>query len=276
MRYYLDTVAIRKLSRELNGIKDRCYTSALCIFELISGINQKEFSARKKALENLFNSGIQIIWELPEAMKTYAFPLVEIQESRTPGLKMLSNHLLKSADIDEFISNTRDHIYSQDFFNELDGIYSSGFITATSRGNQTLKEIFQQIREKDGEVFEKIAKDYLRSLATDPINRQITISAIANNLAAGVRKSGDQIEVTEVIESYNGSIDVFIDAFSLYTIQKSALFNSPSKNDFVDLHHLLYLGNEQKDCIVTDDKMILEITPYSISIDGFKNIIANF
>lgn len=273
MRYYLDTVAIRKLSKDLNDLKESCYTSALCIFELISGINQKEFSARKKAMENLFASEIAIIWELPEAMKTYAFPIVEIIEHRTPGLRNLSLQLLDSTDFDDFALKTKDELYSLNFFSYLDSVYSAGFINGTNRGNQNLKEIFKNIKEKDGEDFEKIAKEYLKSLVADPINKQITINAIADYLADHVNKAGDQIEVSEVIQSYNGSIDVFIDAFALFTIQKSALLNSPSKNDFLDLHHLLYLKNDRKDFIVTDDKMILEITPQSLSIHEFKKML---
>lgn len=275
MSYYLDTVAIRKLSKELFTLNKRCYTSALCIFEIISGIKQSEYEARKKALVNLFNSGIPIIWALPEAMKTNAFPIVEIIEHRTWGLRNILLQLLDSTDFDDFASRTKNELYSMDFFSDLDNIYSTGFIKATSRGNQTLKEIFKHIKEKDGGDFEKIAKDYLKSLAFDPINRQITINAIADYLTHHVNKAGDQMEVTEVIQSYNGSIDVFINAFSLFTIQKSAMFNTPSKNDFLDLHHLLYLKNDLKNFIVTDDKMILEITPQSISIQEFKKMLTD-
>ncbi|MEL1252170.1 hypothetical protein AAEO57_00170 [Flavobacterium sp. DGU38] len=224
-------------------------------------------------MENLLASDIPIIWELPEAMKTYAFPIVEIIEHRTSGLKNISLQLLDSTDFNDFESRTKDELYSLDFFSDLDSVYSAGFINGTSRGNQNLKEILKHIREKDGEDFEKIAKEYLKSLAFDPINSQITINAIADYLANHVNKAGDQMEVSEVIQSYNGSIDVFIDAFSLFTIQKSTLFNSPSKNDFVDLHHLLYLKNDRKDFIVTDDKMILEITPQSLSIHEFKKML---
>lgn len=274
MRYYLDTVAIRKLSKELSSLNKLCYTSALCIFEIISGISQNEYLARKKAVVNLFASGIPIIWELPEAMKTHAFPIVEIIEHRTSGLMNISLHLLDSIDFADFASRTKDELYSLDFFSDLDNVYSAGFINGTNRGNQNLKEIFKHIREKDGEDFEKIAKEYLKSLVADPINRQITINAIADYLAVHVNKAGDQMEVSELIKTYNGSIDVFIDAFSLFTIQKSALLNSPSKNDFLDLHHLLYLKNDRQDFIVTDDKMILEITSQSISIQEFKKMLA--
>lgn len=272
MRYYLDTVTIRKLSKELSSIKKICYTSALCIFEIISGINKIEYTVRKKALVNLFASGIKIIWEMPEAMKTYAFPIIEIEESRTKGLRNLCSKLLNSSNFEEFISSTKDELYSLDFFYDLDSTYSAGFINATSTGNQTLKEIYKHIREKDGEVFEKIAKDYLKSFAIDPRNKEMSISAIANYLTNHVNRGGEEIEFSEVRQSYNGSIDVFIEAFSLFTIQKNTFLNCPSKNDFLDLHHLLYLGNDRKDYIVTDDKMILEITAQSISTEKFKQI----
>ena len=243
MKYYLDTVSIRKLSKELTELKDVCYTSALCVFELISGLRENEFLVRKKAIQNLFDSGIPIIWELPEAMKTYAFPIVEITESRVQGLQKLCFHLVNSENFESFISKTKDEKYSLEFFNHLDNIYSTGFLEATIKGNQTLKQIFAEQRDKHGEAFEKSAKDYVKSLSTNPKNKSITISAIASYLSDLVNKAGDKMEVSELIQCYNGSIDIFIEAFSLFSAQKSSFLDSPAKNDFLDLHHLLYLGN---------------------------------
>lgn len=165
MKYYLDTVSIRKFSKELFTLKDICYTSALCVFELISGLNQREFLIRKKALQNLFDSKIMIIWELPEAMKTFAFPIVEITETRVLGLQKLCFHLVNSDSFENFIFKSKDEKYNLDFFNHLDNVYSTGFLNATIKGNLTLKKIFADERKNNGEVFEKLAKEYVKSLS---------------------------------------------------------------------------------------------------------------
>lgn len=85
-------------------------------------------------------------------------------------------------------------------------------------------------------------------------------------------KGGEKMKISELLESYNGSIDIFIEAFSLFSAQKSSLLDCPAKNDFLDLHHLLYLGNDRKCFIVTDDKMVLRITKQSVTIDNFNKI----
>lgn len=65
----------------------------------------------------------------------------------------------------------------------------------------------------------------------------------------------------------------YISAFSIFTAQKSVEFNTPAKNDFIDLHHLIYLGNNQDSFIVTDDKMIPNVTTQVIKISEFEKAL---
>lgn len=271
--YYLDTVTIRKLSKELPQLKHNCFTSALSIFELISGISEKEFYIRKQVLKNLFDSQVPIIWELPEAMKAYAFPIIEIKESRVLGLKKICFELLRSESLETLILNTRNEIYNVSFFNQLDGIYSRGFIESTIKGNDTLKKIYNAEREKNGELFENFSKNFVKSLqSNEEMNNFITLQAIASYLSDFASKSNDIVTQEELVKSYNNGINTFIKAFSLFTAQKSAELGNPAKNDFVDLHHLLYLGNNPNYYIITDDKMVIKITKQAKTILEFKKI----
>jgi hypothetical protein len=59
----------------------------------------------------------------------------------------------------------------------------------------------------------------------------------------------------EIISSYDGSINIYLFISSYYVDQKVSSKNSPAKNDYLDLFHLIYLKNAV-DKIVSDDKML--------------------
>lgn len=270
MKYYLDTVTLRKLSKNLRDLKDNSFTSALTIFELISGISEREFNIRKQVLKNLFDSNIKIIWDLPEAVKASAFPIIEIVESRVIGLQSICRQLIKSENLKTLISDL-DEIYNVDFFKKLDEMYSKSFIEATLRGNENLKKIYEEERKNNGRLSEAIAKDYVKSLESNvSVNNFITIHAIARNLSDATSGGEDKVSILELLYSYNNELNIFVNAFSRFSAQKSGTLGQPAKNDFIDLHHLLYLRNNKQCYMVTDDKMILKITKQSITIAEFK------
>jgi hypothetical protein len=273
MNYYLDTVTARTLSKELPKLKYNSYTSALVILELISGINEREFYLRKQVIQNLFDCQFPIIWKLPETIRTEAFTIIEITETRSSGLKQICLELLKSENLKTLIANTKNEIYNIDFFKELDQMYSEGFIESTLKGNDELKKIYNDQKVDNGEAFENYAKQLVKSLPSNvEINKAITIKAIAGKLSDLASNDDDHISEEEIYNSYDNSIDTFLTAFSLFSSKKSAELSMPAKNDYVDLIHLLYLRNNPNCYIVTDDKMILNITPQAKTIQEFKKI----
>ena len=76
---------------------------------------------------------------------------------------------------------------------------------------------------------------------------------LQRRLSVTVKKS-----ITEIIYSYNNSIDIYLMSIAFYLDDKNSLRNFPGKNDYLDLNHLTYLNN-QTDQIVTNDKMLLRI-----------------
>lgn len=272
MKYYLDTVILRKLSKNLHQFKDNSFTSALSVFELISGISEKEFSIRKQVVKNLFDSGITIVWDLPEAMKAFAFPIIEVIESRVLGLQSICKHLLKSENLKALVSEI-DEIYDINFFKKLDEMYSIGFIDATIEGNEKLKKIYNKEKENNGKLFEDIAKNYVKSLESNvSVNNFITIHALARTFSDATSVGEDKVSILELLYSYNNELNIFVNAFSRFSAQKSFTLGHPAKNDYIDLNHLLYLRNDKQCFVVTDDKMILKITEQAITISEFKRI----
>jgi len=274
IKYYLDTVAVRRLSKELPKLKGNSYTSALVILELISGINEREFKIRKQVVKNLLESRFPIVWKLPETIKAEAFPIIEIKEKRTLGLLKICFELLRSENLETLILTTENEVYNIDFFKEWDNTHSFGFVDATSKGNEELKKIYNDERVNNGEAFENYAKQFVKSLASDfEVNNAVTIKGMASNYAAQVSSNGEEVSEEEVYNSYNHSIDIFLESFSLFSAKKSGVLGTPAKNDYVDLNHLLYLRSDPNCFIVTDDKMILNIiNKQSITVQKFKEI----
>lgn len=273
MIYYLDTVAVRRLSKQLPKLKNNSFTSALAILELISGLNEKEFNIRKQVIKNLFDCQFPIVWKLPETIRTEAFTIIEIAETRSHGLYQICLELQKSENLETLLTNTEKESYNIDFFRELDTVYSLDFINSTLKGNDELRKIYNNEKENHGEVFEKYAKQFVKFLPSDvEMNKALTIKAIAEKLSILASKDGDYVSEEEVYNSYDNSIDIFLSAFSLFSAKKSGELGMPSKNDYIDLNHLLYLRNNPNSIIVTDDKMILNITSRSKTIEEFTKI----
>lgn len=273
MRYYLDIVTVRALSKELHKLQSNSFTSALVVMDLISGIGEREFNIRKHVIKNLIDSRFPVVWKLPEKIKAEAFTIIEIKESRVIGLQKLCNELYRSENLETFITNTEKEIYNIDFFKKLDKSYSDIFIEATLKGNQELKNIYTEQRVNNGKEFEDYAKQIVKSLASEvDANNAITIKVIAGHLAAQASKDDDLLTEGEVYNSYNHSIDIFMTAFSLFSAKKSGELGTPAKNDYTDLNHLLYLGSNPNLSIVTNDNMILKITAQSKTLLEYKQI----
>tara|TARA_R110002124_G_scaffold287071_1_gene470144 strand:+ start:61 stop:900 length:840 start_codon:yes stop_codon:yes gene_type:complete len=275
-RYYLETNSLRKLNNQLLEIQDKCYTSSLSIFELISGISQEQFEIRKRVISNVLFSELYINWDFPEKIKIDSFPNLEIDERRVDDLKRLCEILIDSNNLEEFIELSNGLKYNYDFFNSLDSSYSKNFINATEAGNERLKSIYSNEKNKNGKFFEKLAKEYVKSLPkTTKLNKSLTLTGLVNGIADSLENiSGkNTIDRDKLFYAYNGNINIFIEAFSLFAGLKSADLNLPAKNDFIDLHHLLYLGNNSNNIIISDDKLLLMITEQVLNTKEFLKTI---
>ena len=272
MKYYLETNSLRKLNSSLEVLKENSFTSALSIFELISGIREQDFHIRKCVLENIFKSHIEIIWAFPEEITVNAFPGMEYEEERVNPLKKICGDLIESKNLKVFQKKASKGKFNLDFFKNLDKEYSNRFINATKNGNANLKKI---IKDENEEYLIDFSTNFIKSLPENhSMNNSITLQAITDNLKKALElSSGELIDEKKIYEQYNGSINIFISAFSLFTARKNSEFNIPAKNDFIDLHHLIYLANNENYFIVTDDKMIPKMTNQVKKIDEIIEIL---
>jgi hypothetical protein len=273
-KYYLETNALRQLSANLSQLTSNCFTSGLSILELISGINEREFNLRKKVISNLFNSRIPIIWDLPEKVTARSFTEIDFIDYRTDGLKLICKTLIESDNLETLSQKIKNEKYDLAFFRNLDQHYSERFIKATSDGNNNLNKVLEKTKTKPyGEFTFPVAKSFVDTLPeNENLNESITLFAITENLVDGIEldKGTQDIDRTKIYDSYNGNINIFIKVFSNYTANKGKLRNIPAKNDFIDLHHLMYLGNNVGIAIVTNDKMLKRENNQTLTIEEFN------
>ena len=268
MKYYLETNSLRSLNKELNLLSNDCFTSSLSIFELISDItkSEKEFNIRKSVIKNVLKSDITVNWDSQKTIKVKAFPGMTFKDYEIVGLKELTFSLIKCNTLQEFQILTKEKKYNQNFFKKLDELYSKHLIDSTLIRNKKFKKHI----ENDDSLK---SKEFLKKLKNNiTLNKRISLSNIVNDIVDAMEKQlKTTIDRTRIYDSYNGSIDVFIEYFSYYTAFKNAELKIPAKNDFLDLLHLIYLGNGENIKIVTNDKL-LEKLNVTISIEDFKNL----
>ena len=64
--------------------------------------------------------------------------------------------------------------------------------------------------------------------------------------------------VSQFRESYDGSIERFVGAFSYAVMSMASDMSGPGRNDALDLAHLLYLENTME--LVTNDHKLRDVT----------------
>ena len=103
MKCYLDTNAVRQISKIKFFNEYSIFTSALSIFEIISGINtEKEYIKRKNILHAIEKSDLTILWELPRLTVIKSFNL-PFNETDTEATKIMMNKIINSSDYNDML-----------------------------------------------------------------------------------------------------------------------------------------------------------------------------
>lgn len=103
MKCYLDTNCVRWINKFKNFDKYDVFTSALSIFEIISGIDsEEEYIKRKNILKSIQNSKLNILWELPITMmiKAFGFSIINTDVNST---KIMMNKIIESSNYDDIL-----------------------------------------------------------------------------------------------------------------------------------------------------------------------------
>ncbi|WP_281637133.1 hypothetical protein [Flavobacterium marginilacus] len=229
--------------------------------------SDKEFNIRKSVINNVISNNLNINWDSQKTIKAKAFPQITFDDAETHGLKELVNQLIKTNDRDSFLQSSESSKYNHQFFNNLDKLYSCNFIEATISANKKIKS---QV-DSDTTSF---AKQFVKSLRlNNELNEGMTLFVIVNDIIDALEKQLNlaNINRAKIFASYNGSFDVYLKYFSHYLATKSSENKLPGGNDFLDLLHLIYLGNGKECKIVTNDSLLKNLD-VAISVEDFSDL----
>jgi hypothetical protein len=259
---YLDTSAVRALGGGLTGARQTgLTTSALTIVELVTGASASEDRFRRirpglKAV--VAGSLVSVDWRLPDDPLATSFKWMTdncfLKENRLESLKSIADLVISSDSLGDFCQReaTAKLPFPLEFWKEFDVLFGQAYIEISRTTGIEVKAAFDLAKGGEGKVghIGAAAKnmtypEFCRWFASEHalLNRAATVRALAQRLAVMVKPSDNPSEdlVAAIYNSYDGSIDVFVSAFSWRVMTDHGDGRNPARNDALDLAHLLYL-----------------------------------
>ena len=255
MRVYLDTSSIRKNSNSLNMFKSHnTFTSALVVFELISGINEKDFFLRQKVIKNLLDSSIYIDWDTYQKKMHNSFS-VSFNDSESDVIRQMVTKIVACKTFDEYtqlkIVTEDGTYYTYESFVDFDEEISK----IGKKYSQIARDEWKNKDKEDRKMFikhmfeEKYIKSYVQFLS------EISMMVLVEDLSEHKRPSP---EYFDMLDKYDGeSLDVYLKYNNLLYLLHEINGSECSKNDTIDSLHLLYL--KRNDTIVSEDKIFKKL-----------------
>jgi hypothetical protein len=244
------------MGARLGGITHTSATSVLTLIELVDGMiaSQDEYRRRRANLLDLEKAHIHIWWDLPEARFYQAFPFLETvlaaSENVIDPLRGLLKRVKTCASLDLFDPvlrepTTRDLL---DWIGTYEERLSRNFIDAIRTGAGALRQVFQSTSAEQRDRARRLGlrvdgsfSDFCHSLGAHPLNRDLTLYTLVASLCGTWLEDSSDDTLRAVFESYDNSIDAWVDAFAHYSSLKHSQGGSAGRNDGFDLAHFLYL-----------------------------------
>lgn len=238
--YYLDTVAVRKLSAMLSeGVHDCILTSVFTIIELIGNIKDEDsFHRQKSILTKLAKGKFKVDPYLPEEVQMEAFN-IPVKSDVSDQIFDLMIRLIRFETYQSWKNfeescephpNIYEYVQIVDkqktFAQMLKKNWSDDPVKAIAEFN----DIWDENKSRD-EILTKIVNYYIEKRK------------------AAYPQYADKIR-------YKNSINLFMLVHAHYVGKKVSRHDNPGRNDFQDLMHLLYVRNGMT--LVTDDRHLLQ------------------
>jgi len=265
-KYYFETNALFYLDKVRDEVVPESFTSALTVLELIAGLRERpdRFAAVKSVLKRINSRNLAIEWILPQRLLFEMFDASKphrLVDPRPETLKGLMSFILESNSINEFLEKDRQTFgkHGYEYLSVIENKWSGTLMGSSATVQQMFKQTFSTKKLEtitlNGKTYNTSTKKEFEYVMKEefPTTRLMTISAFTKDFLTGPMASVG-LTKDQVVASYNGLVDYFIDAFALYMLDVM-LGASPSKNDTVDFHHLTYLRNYDHRCIVSNDKI---------------------
>jgi hypothetical protein len=268
-QYYLETNALYDIQKISQSQLPHCFTSILSLSELLNGLTQENYLRRKNILKKVLDSGIRINWTMPVLMIFFSFNVSKyfmLKYGTAAKVQKLLKNIQESNDFEDFI--TRDVTSLRLNLKKLEEDWALGYVSAAIMGREVmrLENVFstEPIVVNDRTYAMDTLKDLRTFLLTEfGVARQQTIRGQAAILWRESVIRDCVASSAEIVDSYNGFVDHFIDASTRKQINVFTRGDLPKLNDYTDLLHLVYLENIRDRFIVSNDRIF--------NIEGFNN-----
>lgn len=277
MSVYLETNALRKLTNYM--CEESVYTSIFAVFELLSGITDKEFEVRKACLERIDKQKIEIRGPMIDKLFMELLGITEYNHFAYEMIMDIYRATLKAKSYSDFnkikllvtdMSNNTEAIHAHTWLKDWDDNISNITKNLTSVFQDEDREYVKQIYKKDG--VKGLSQHFWNKIYTDRIDEERLSHAegfIGADAAETIRQETDIL-----FSKYN---------YKLFMQAQAAIFskayfingNTQNSNNASDLLHLLYLNDNDK--FVSNDniyKTICEACPKFklVVLDKEKNL----
>ncbi|MBY0383671.1 hypothetical protein K2X05_00805 [bacterium] len=277
--YYLDTSALRVLSKDLPELKAHpVYISVLGLIEIISRVrhSEQDFTRCKSTLSSILKSGIKVDHRMPDQVLLSGFDLInkkyDFKEFRVDCLNKIIALTQECTSLEDFIK--KEKILSEaikhplEYFEIYDKSFGENFSQSFDSETKIIREAFDRV--KSGlEIDTIVPKEVLNGSFPDfcvwfldtqeLINESATVFALAQRAVSDLTGFGHSAESQdEIYESYNGKTSAFVAAYSRLTMYVHKNGGRPGRNDPLDMAHFLYIG--EGSILISNDKKMLQIS----------------
>ncbi len=280
-RYYLETNAVRALSRQLTvsiqADRKRVFTSFLAISEIISGSTESDFSERRAILRNIFNAKLKVDWRSPNRVFSDCFGLTNRQDPISEVVRRALSVVLSSTTLVEARQCGIRRRPPVDIQFLLHGKAEMGRAYVESRSGQNdsyrlalhsqpLKATLEAAGLGSAQARRKLNSDISSEMDKELLRQAATL------VASGTERIG---RAEELLKTYDGGLDYHIQASRWTQFEYMTLGNLPGENDASDILHFLYVNATTT--MVSDDRLCNKIASALwpgkvIKIDEFKNL----
>jgi len=255
-RLYLDTSIVRKYSNELDKFESEdVFTSSLVVFELIAGMNEKEFKLRKNVLNNLLKSKIIIDWDSYNMKMHKAFN-ISYDDIEGNAIMRFAEKITKCETYED-VKNLKIYFCKNSFlklesFEEFDkDIEQVGKRFSAKAANE-----WRELDKKDRRDFKKQMSDLLRAYSR--MLSEFALIDLVEDFAESKRPSERYFKV---LGEYDKSLDVYLYYNQMFFLLTEMNGSECGRNDALDIMHTIYL--KENDTIVSEDKIFNKLIEHS-------------
>ena len=270
-KYYLETNALYQIARIKPGYLQHGFTSVLSLIEIINGISVKNFARTKKVLQLMLDNQLQVNSRLPQTMIFYSFDMAlenfKLIEGDIDILLSMVNQVVKAGSYQDLSKNFQLQLEA---YRAMEAKWDNTYTGITNGGYQYMKKA-KYPKDQSVSIGDKVysvgtMKDFKSFLTAEiELTRSTQISAVAGMLLRNPIFSASGITEDQLVQSYNGLIDNYIEACAQMSILTLTNGRLAKRNDFTDLLHLVYLTEDPEACVISNDRIFEEV--------GFKNCI---